>query len=100
MDFAFSIIMFCFSGAILLYALLLALTKDMTMLQRRYRVSADIKDKKAYALMLAKIIAFVGISPLLAAIVGLISPAAGAAVFVISLILLIWLGVRLFYREL
>ena len=63
-----AVFFFCFAGAILLYAGLLALTKDAKMLP--YRVYRTMKRKdKAYMLLLARIIACVAAVPL---IVGLI----------------------------
>ena len=69
MENGFSILMFIFSGAILFYALLLALTKDINLIFRNY--SAKIKDKKKYAAQFAKLMAVVAIAPALAGLAGL-----------------------------
>ena len=99
MKYGFSIIMFCFSGAILLYAGIMGATKDIKMLYWRHRYSAKMNDKKAYAVMVAKILAITAAAPLLGGLVGLISPLIGGIVLVVSFIASIWLGVKLFYYE-
>lgn len=99
MEYGFSIIMFCFSGAILLYAGIMGATKDINTLYWRHRYSAKMHDKKAYAVMVAKILALTASAPLISGLVGLLSPLAGGIAFVISLIASIWLGVKLFYYD-
>ncbi|MBQ6772610.1 MAG: hypothetical protein IJP48_00960 [Synergistaceae bacterium] len=66
-----SLLMFIFAGAILLYALLLAWTKDIRMIARHYAVK--INDEKGYALKIAKILALVSIIPALSGITGIIT---------------------------
>ena len=63
MEYGFSILMFIFSGILLLYAGLMALTKNYDMLPVRARVSVKPKDKRAYAVQLAKVIALVAAAP-------------------------------------
>jgi len=87
-----AIIMFVFSGAILLYAGVLALTRDVKMLQRRY--ATKIKDPRAYTLKVAKILAIVAVSPALTGVAALFSNMAAAIVFVVSFVASIWLGVK------
>ena len=73
MRFAFSIIMFVFSGALLLYAGLVSV--DPSAMVRSYSVKT--RDKKAYAKYLGKVIAVIALAPLLCGIYGVIfDPAA------------------------
>ncbi len=65
----YSILMFCFSGALLLYAALIAITKDYKMIPRNW--AAKPKDEKEYASRFAKIIALVAAAPLLSGAVAL-----------------------------
>ena len=70
MDNGFPILMLIFSGALYLYALLLALTKDVQLIPRQS--SARIPNPKAYALRFAGIMALVAFVPLAAGVAGLI----------------------------
>ena len=94
MEYAFSILMICFAGALLLYAGLLALGKDPKMIPRHY--AAKIKDPKAYTRQIAKVIALVATAPLHGGIVGLfLGPGVAAVVVLLGLVLCIWLGTGL-----
>ena len=93
----FSILMFCFAGALLLYAGLLALTKDYGLIPRGY--ATQPKDKKAYTLAFAKAIAVAALAPLGSGIYGLLSTALGLVMLLINLPLCIWIG-TLFFRRL
>lgn len=99
MEYAFSIVMFCFSGAILLYAGIMGATKDINMLRRRQRYAAKMNDPKAYAVMVAKILATTALAPLIAGLVGLLSPAAGGIALVVGFAVFIWIGVKRFYYD-
>ena len=55
MEYAYSIMMFCMAGGLLLYAGLLALAKDPMLIPKHH--VAKMKNKKACAVMFAKIIA-------------------------------------------
>lgn len=90
----FCILMLVFSGAILLYAGLVALTKDYNLIPRGY--AAAPKDKQAYAVAFAKVLALVALSPLSAAIYGFFSLTLGAIMFPISLIVCICVGSQRF----
>ena len=57
----YSIIMFCFAAALLLYAADLAITKNYNLVARNW--AAKPKDEKAYTVHLAKIIALVALAP-------------------------------------
>ena len=57
MEYGYSILMGIFAGALLLYAGLMALTKDYKMLPYRARTSVKPKNPKKYMTQLAKVIA-------------------------------------------
>ena len=88
------ILMFIFSGAILLYALLLAWTKDIGLIRRSYAVK--IKNRKKYAVQFAKVLALTAIAPALTALAGFVTESGlcmGAA-FVVSLAICIRIGIK------
>ena len=95
MEYGYSIIMGIFSAAILLYAGLMALTKDYKMLPFRARQSVRPKDPKRYAFQLSKVIALVALSPALSALTGLWNTPAAVAVLIGAAILFIWLGTKI-----
>ena len=95
MEYAYSIFMGIFAGAILLYAGLMALTKDYKMLPYRARQSVKPKDPKKYAAQLAKVIALVALSPALSALTGLWNFTAAMVVLIGSMIVFIWLGTKI-----
>ena len=70
MEYVYSIIMFIMAGALLLYAGLTAVTKTV-ILQRRYKASYKARDKKLYAVQLAKAIAIIAAAFLISGLVGL-----------------------------
>ena len=89
------IFMLIFSGAILLYALLLAWTKDIRLIRRSY--AAKIKNKKAYAVQFAKVLALTSLAPLSAALVGFLTDNSLCLVItiVVSFIICIKIGVKM-----
>ena len=95
MDQGFSILMFIFAGAILLYAALMAITKDYNMLPYRGRVSVKPKNPKAYMVELAKIVALTGVAIALGAAVSLWNQLVGAVVMIIGVILALWTGTKI-----
>lgn len=95
MEHAYSIIMAAFGVALLLYAGLMALTKDYKMLPYRSRQSVKPKDPKKYAFQLSKVLALVALSPLLSALAALWKIPAGVIVLFVSMILFIWLGTKI-----
>ena len=99
MEYGFSVLMFCFAGAILLYAGLMGVTGDINLLGFRHRYAAKMKDKKAYAVMVAKILALTAAAPLVGGLVGLLSPQWGGIVLILLFILCIWFGVKRFYSD-
>ena len=85
----------CFAAALLLYAGLMALTKDYKILPYRSRQSVKPKDPKRYMTGLSKVIALVALSPALSALAGLWNMTAAVIVLVGSMILFIWLGTKI-----
>ncbi|MBO7361633.1 MAG: hypothetical protein J6V48_10940, partial [Clostridia bacterium] len=71
MEHGFSILMAIFAAAILIYAGLMALTKDYNMLPLRATQSVKPKDPKKYMSQLAKVVALVSLSPALSALAAL-----------------------------
>ena len=95
MEYGFSILMFIFSGAILLYAALLALTKDYRMLPYRSRVSVKPKDPKRYTARLAGVIALVSAAPALSGLAAFWNPISAVAVFIGSMVFFLWIGTKM-----
>ena len=95
MEYGYSIIMCIFSAAILLYAGLMALTKDYKMLPLRARQSVRPKDPKRYAFQLSKAIALTALSPALSALAGLWNMIVAVIVLIGAMILLILLGTKI-----
>ena len=97
MEYGFSILMFCFAGALLLYAGLLAAEKRRPDLLIPRRVSVTKSELTvAYARRLAKIVALCALSPLLTGLVGLTGYYLIAGiVFVVTLAGAIWLGIKI-----
>lgn len=93
----FSILMFIFSGALLLYAGLLALTKDYALIPRGDAVAP--RDKAAYVRAFAKAIAVAALAPMSAGFIALFSPALGGIMLVSNFASCIWIG-TLFFRDL
>ena len=67
----------------------MAVMKDISMLRWRHRYAAKIKDKKAYAVMVAKILALTAAAPLISSFIGLFSPLAGIIALVVCFIIFI-----------
>ena len=95
MEQGFSILMFIFAGVILLYAALMALTKDYNMLPYRARNSVKPKNPKAYMVELAKIVALTGVAIAVGAAVALWNPMFGAVVMIAGVILALWAGTKI-----
>ena len=81
-----------FAGALLLYAGLMALTKDYRILPRRATISVEPKDPKLYMTRLAKVIALVALAIALGALIGLKSALVGVIVGFAGVIAAIWFG--------
>ena len=69
MEYGFSILMFCFSGVLLIYAGLVALGNTGLIL--RYR-AAKVRDKKKYARQFGRILALVACAPALSGAVAML----------------------------
>jgi fatty acid desaturase len=95
MENGYSILMGIFAGLILIYAGLMALTKDYKMLPFRARVSVQPKDEKRYMKQLAKVVALVALAPALSALTGLWNMMAALIVLVVSAVVFIWLGTKI-----
>ena len=94
MEKAFPILMLCFAGAIILYALLLAATKDVNLIPHSDK--ASIPDPKAYALRFAGIMGLVSIGPLASGIAGLIYDNKRAAIaLIVGIVFSLWGATRL-----
>ena len=95
MDNGFSILMFILAGALLLYALILALTKNYNMLPARATISVKPKNPKRYTVQLAKVIALVAVAIAIGAAVSLWNMLIGAIVMIAAVILAIWFGTKI-----
>ena len=95
MERAFSILMFIFSGALLLYAGLMAVTKDYNLLPYRSRVSVKPKNPEKYMVQLAKIVALVAAMIAAGAAIALWNAAVGAIVMVVGVAAALWCGTKI-----
>ena len=86
----FSILMLCFSGALLLYAALLALTKDYRLIPRGY--ASAVKDKRAYAAKMAKIIALVAVPPAHCAVAAIFDDVLAISVLIVEMVMALWIA--------
>ena len=93
MEYAFSVLMFCFAGMLLLYAGLLALTKDISLIPRMHGVK--VKNRREYARRFAKVMAVVALDPLLGGVVALFHKGFAAVTMIVGLAACIWIGVQL-----
>ena len=99
MEYGFSILMFIFAGALLLYAALMIATKDVRFIPYRVRGKAKMKNRQAYVAWVGKIVALTACAPLLGGLVGLLNAGAGMAALAVGLVAFIWLGVKLMKRD-
>ena len=95
MEHGFSMLMFIFAAAILLYAALMAITKDYRMLPFRARQSVKPKDPQAYMVQLSKIVALAALAIALGSAVALWNNALGAVVLVAGVVAALWAGTRI-----
>ena len=95
MEYAYSILMGCFAAALLIYAGLMALTKDYKILPIRSRQSVKPKDIKRYMTGLSKVVALVALSPALSALTALFNTFAAVIVLIGSMIVFILLGTKI-----
>ena len=92
--------MFIFAGALLLYAALMAITKDYNMLPYRARRAVKPKNPKKYMVQLSKIVALAVLAIALGAAVALWNLALGAIVLVAGVILVLWVGTKIIQKVL
>ena len=95
MEQGFSILMFIFSGALLLYAVLLAITKDYDMLPRRGAVPVKPENRKEYTFQISKVIALTALAPAAGGLAGLWNEMAGFLVMVIGFVIAMWAGIKI-----
>ena len=81
-----------FAAALLLYAGLMAWTKDYKLVPFRARVSVKPKNVKAYMTGLAKVVALVAAAPVLSALLGLWNMIAALIVLIAGTAVLLWIG--------
>ena len=95
MEYAFSIIMLVFGGAMMFYAGLLALTKDVGLIPKTH--AASIPDKKHYASQFAKTIAIIAAAPLVSAAAGLFGNGiVNAVVAIVSFVVCFIIAIKTF----
>ncbi len=93
MEYALYFVCFIFGGALLLYAVLLALTRNIRLVPRTY--AARIPDKEAYCKRIAACTMLVALALLAAGSIGLaFRPWVGFASLVPLVLLALWLGPR------
>ena len=89
----FSILMFCFSGALFIYAILLYATKDYKLIPRHH--AAKVGDKKAYAKRVAEIVALTAVAPAHCGYVALLSMGWAFVVLIVEMVLALWIGSKI-----
>ena len=94
MDHNFSILFIFFAVAILLYAALLAITKDYHMLPYRATVSVKPKDPEQYTVQLAKVVALVGVAIGAGAAISWWNIVLGIAIIIAGTIASLWWGTK------
>ena len=96
-EYVFSWMNFAFGGLLMLYALILRLTKDVGMIPRMQGVKVD--NPKQYAKKFSHLLFFIALAFLNGAWVALYTgPVVGAVVLALSLAAAIWLCVRLWRK--
>ena len=97
MEHGFSVLMLIFSGAILLYALLMMATGSVHLLPYHvYKTMKKTKDDRVYVRHLGRAVALTAAAPLLGGVAGFFAPPLITAIITVgSFILLIWLSTRL-----
>ena len=99
MDQYASVFMFIFAGLLLLYALLLAVTKDYKKLPSRAQIPVQPKNPEKYTVQLAKVVALVAAGIAIGAGVSLWNLAVGAVVMIVCIIAAIWTGTKIVKDE-
>ena len=91
--------MFIFSGALLFYAALMAITKDYKMLPYRAQFSVKPKNPEKYMVQLAKIVALAAIAIALGAAAALWNGLIGAIVMFLGVIGALWAGTKIIKKS-
>ena len=89
----FSILMLTFAAALLLYAAILWKTKDSRLIVFDFLL--QVRDKKAYTLQFAKVVAIVAAAPALSGVTALWNITAAEIVFIAAVFACIWPGMRI-----
>ena len=95
MENGFSVLMLLFSAALLLYAGLLAATKDYTLLPLRAQVALKPKNAKAYTFQISKAAALTAVAPALGGLAGLWNVTAGLVVLLAGIVACLWLSTKI-----
>ncbi len=94
MEHAFSILMFIFGGALLLYSLILYVTGDVRLIRRYW--AAKIDDEKEYARQFAKIMVLIAIAPIIGGIAGFFfKPLITGIITLAAFIAFLWVTVQI-----
>ncbi|MBR2560889.1 MAG: hypothetical protein IKE31_01930 [Eubacterium sp.] len=92
----YSIFMFIFAAAILLYAVVLAITKDYKMLPLQVQVSLKrMKNRKEYVFRLSKAVALAALATVAGGIVGIWSGTGALIVTAAVLIVDLWIDTKM-----
>ena len=92
MESGFSILMFCLSGGLLLWAAVLAISRNSGGIPRDYAVKK--KNGKKYAVGFAKVLALTAMAPLAGGIVGLFDIAKGVGVLITVFVAALYIGTK------
>ena len=95
MDYGYSILMGIFSLALLLYAGLMAWSKDYEMLPYRAKNAIRPKDPEHYMTQLAKVVALTALAPALSALLYLWNGIAAMIALIAGMAYFLWLGTRI-----
>ncbi len=98
MEHGFSILMFIFAGALLLYGLLMIVTGDRRLFPYRIEkvMKHDMKDEKRYVRYVGKIVSATALAAIIGSVTGwLASPLVTGIVTVLAFVLCIYIGVKL-----
>ena len=89
MDFGYPIRMFCFTGALLFYSVLLVRTKNISLIPQADK--ARIQDKQAYTKQFGKAVAVISLAPAVSGILWLTGAVRRSIAFlVLAFILCVW----------
>ena len=95
MDNGFPILMLIFSAALLVYAGILAVTKNYNLLPTRATISVKPKNPKAYTVQLAKVIALAAVCIAAGAGIAFWNPLIGAIVMIAGVAVSCWAGTKI-----